>query len=405
MGDRRSETWVTVGMPWQTQTYMSQRLEFVLLAGGGGLTLSELCRRFGVSRKTAYKWIGRYKAGGKEGLEDRSRRPHRSPRRVSAAVAQKVIALRAETTWGGRKLRRRLEVLGYTPLPAASTCTEILRRAELLKTDGPQGPVQRFERRWPNELWQMDHKGDFPTQSGQRCHALTVLDDHSRYNLVLDAADNERTLTVQTALTKAFDRYGLPEAILCDNGATWRSVADGSGHTPLTVWLLRLGVRVVHGRPYHPQTQGKEERFHRTLKAELLSRHTWRDIAHCTTEFPRWRHRYNQERLHNSLQGDTPASRYRPSIRTMLAHLLPLEYPGMEVRVVRAKGVITFRNQTWAIGQAFATLPIGLRPSPQVDGQWEAFFGFFKLGLLDLTCPQPNRARVRRLLSALSPND
>ena len=405
MGDRCSETWVTLGMPWHTQTYMSQRLEFVVLATGSGLAFSELCRRFAVSRKTGYKWLARYKEGGKEALDDHSRKPHRSPKRVSAAVAHRVIALREETTWGGRKLRQRLEALGYTPLPAASTCTEILRRAQLLKKDGPRGPVQRFERPWPNELWQMDHKGDFPTQSGQRCHALTVMDDHSRYNLVLDAADNERTLTVQTALALAFERYGLPEAILCDNGSAWRSFGDGSGHTPLTVWLLRLGVRVLHGRPYHPQTQGKEERFHRTLKAELLSRHTWRDLAHCAVEFPRYRHRYNQERPHDALQGDTPASRYKPSVRALPGQLPALEYPGMDVRLVRAKGVITFRNQTWAIGQAFAALPIGLRPSPQTDGQWEAFFGFFKLGILDFISPQQTRSCVRRLSSPCSPKD
>lgn len=288
---------------------------------------------------------------------------------------------------------------------AASTCTEILRRADLLKKDAPKGPLQRFERGLPNELWQMDHKGYFPTQSGQYCHAFTVMDDHSRYNLVLDAADNQRRPAVQAALTSAFDRYGLPEAILCDNGSTWRSMGDGSGYTPLTVWLLRLGVRVVHGRPYHPQTQGKEERFHRTLKAELLSRHTWRDLAHCAAEFPRYRHRYNHERPHDALNGATPASRYKPSVRAMPAHLPALEYPGMEVRVVRAKGVITFRNQTWAIGQAFATLPIGLRPSPQADGQWEAYFGWFKLGVLDFTYAKSVRSVVRPLSCPQIPHD
>lgn len=393
-------------MPWHTQTPMSQRLEFVVLATGSGLAFSELCRRFGVSRKTGYKWIGRFKAGGQEALVERSRRPHRSPRLIAPKVAQAVIALREETTWCGRKLRRRLQMTGFTPLPAASTCTEILRRADLLKKDGPRGPLQRFERPSPNELWQMDHKGDFPLQSGQRCHALTVLDDHSRFNLVLDAADNQRTPTVQAALTTAFARYGLPEAILCDNGATWRSLGDGSGHTPLTVWLLRLGVRVLHGRPYHPQTQGKEERFHKTLQQEVISRHTWRDLAHCAMEFSRFRQRYNHERPHDSLEENTPASRYQPSVRALPAHLPALEYSAdMDVRVVRAKGVITFRNQTWGIGQAFASLPIGLRPSPQADGQWEAYFGFFKLGILDFTSLAPNRACVRRLSSARSPRD
>ena len=202
----------------------------------------------------------------------------------------------------------------------------------------------------------MDHKGDFPLQSGQRCHALTVLDDHSRFNLVLDAADNQRTATVQAALTTAFAHYGLPEAILCDNGATWRGLGDGSGHTPLTVWLLRLGIRVLHGRPYHPQTQGKEERFHRTLEQELLVRHTWRDLPHCAKEFARFRQRYNHERPHDSVGNNPPASRYRPSVRPLPAQLPALEYDNMEVRVVRAKGAITFRNQTWAIGQAFAVI-------------------------------------------------
>ena len=374
------------------------------MANDGGLAFSELCRRFGVSRKTGYKWLSRYKAGGAEALQDRSRKPHRSPRQVRPAVADAVLALRAETTWGGRKLGRRLQDLGYTSVPAASTCTEILRRAERLKKEGHNGPVQRFERQLPNELWQMDHKGDFATQSGQRCHALTVLDDHSRYNLVLDAAANQRTPTVQAALQVAFERYGLPEAILCDNGGVW-SQAEATGHTALTVWLLRLGVRVLHGRPYHPQTQGKEERFHRTLKAELLSRHTWRDIAHCAAEFPRYRQRYNHERPHDALQGDTPSSRYRSSVRAMPAHLPPLEYPGMDVRFVLSSGRITFRNQTWAIGEGFASLPVGLRPSPQADGQWEAYFGSFKLGLLDFTLPPSPKHLTRRLSSLRSPTD
>ncbi len=380
---------------------MSQRLEFVVLASEAGLAFSELCRRYGVSRKTGYKWMKRYKAGGKEALEDRSRRPRRSPGQVDPAIAGAVIALRRETTWGGLKLRQRLQMLGHARVPAASTCTEILRRADLLKKEAAK-PGQRFERPQPNELWQMDHKGHFATQSGQRCHPLTVLDDHSRFNLVLDAASNERTPTVQAALTAAFERYGLPEAILCDNGGVWGRLTSCTGHTPLSMWLLRLGVRVLHGRPYHPQTQGKEERFHRTLNAELLSRHTWRDLPHCAAEFPRYRQRYNQERPHCSLHGATPASRYRPSVRAMPAQLPSLEYPDMEVRVVRSKGVITFHDQTWYLGEAFASLPVGLRPSPQADGQWEVYFSFFKLGLLDLTAPASLK-HIARPVSALRP--
>ena len=399
---RTGDMGYTWRMPWRSLTPMSQRLEFVVLATQPGLAFSELCRRFKVSRKTGYKWLARYKAGGAEALQDQARKPQRSPKQVPQALAQTVIALRVETTWCGRKLRRRLLNLGHTSVPAASTCTEILRRADLLKKDGrPQGPLQRFERRLPNELWQMDHKGDVATQCGQRCHPFTVLDDHSRFNLVLDAAADQRTATVQNALQVAFERYGLPEAILCDNGGTWGGGA--AGHTPLTVWLLRLGVRVKHGRPYHPQTQGKEERFHRTLKSELLSRHTWRDLAHCAEAFAPFRHRYNHERPHDSLQEATPASRYQPSVRAMPAYLPELEYPDMDVRIVRAKGVITFRNQTWAVGEAFAKLPIGLRPSPQADGQWEAYFGPCKLGILDFTSASLAKSAVRPLSLFRSP--
>lgn len=381
---------------------MTQRLEFVLLATRSGIAFKELCGRYRVSRKTGYKWLRRYEQEGAEGLAERSRRPHRSPRQVKATVAEEVVALRLETTWCGRKLRRRLLDLGRPEVPAASTCTEILRRADLLQQAAGAGPGQRFERSQPNELWQADHKGDVPTQSGQRCHPLTMLDDHSRFNLVLDAASNQRTETVQAAMTAAFARYGLPEAILCDNGSPWGNLAGGAGHTPLTVWLLRLGVQVLHGRPYHPQTQGKEERFHRTLNAELLTRHTWRDLAHCRAEFPRYRHRYNHERPHDALDGNTPSTRYRPSVRPMPATLPIPEYTAMEVRVVRTKGVITFGNQTWHIGNAFASLPVGLRPSERLDGHWDVYFSHFLLGSLDLTHRSFSK-HASRPLSLLTP--
>ena len=164
-------------------------------------------------------------------------------------------------------------------------------------------------------------------------------------------------------------------------------------------------MRVIHGRPYHPQTQGKEERFHRTLKRELLQRHTWRDLAHCAQQFLRYRQRYNHERPHDSLAGDTPASHYRPSVRAMPAHLPLPQYSEMDVRVVRGKGVITFGNQTWYIGEAFASLPLGLRPSAQADGQWDVYFHHFKLGYLDFTAGKCVKHLARRLSAVRSPTD
>src|SRR5688572_14998419 len=391
-------------MPWRTITPMSQRHEFVVLAAQGGLAMKELCCRFGISRKTGYKWLQRYREGGAAALQDRSRRPKRSPAMVSPEVAAEVMALRLKyPVWGGRKLRRRLQDIGGTAVPSASTCTEILRRGNLLSGLRSPGPLQRFERGSPNELWQMDHKGDFATQSGQRCYPLTVLDDHSRFNVVLAASGNQRGDTVHTALTGAFEQYGLPEAILCDNGPPWGGVSEGTGHTALTIWLLRLGVQVLHGWPYHPQTQGKDERFHRTLGDELLSRHTWRDLQHCAGAFGPYRQCYNLERPHDALGGATPATRYRPSVRTLPNKLPELEYPKMIVRVVRKNGVITFCNQTWLIGRAFASLPIGLRPSPQADGQWEVFFSFLQLGTLDLRSGALAKHIVRPLSSLTFP--
>lgn len=382
---------------------MSQRYEFAILAGQPGVNMKELCRRFGISRKTGYKWRQRYREGGAAALVDRSRRPRRSPARCRETLAAEVLALRAaHPTWGGRKLRRRLQDLGHAGVPAASTCTEILRRAQQLRPEAAHRPLQRFERAWPNELWQLDFKGGFATQCGARCHPLTMLDDHSRFNLTLTPARDQTTATVRTALAAAFAHYGLPAAILCDNGAPWGCVESGTGHTALTVWLLRLGVRVVHGRPYHPQTQGKEERFHRTLQTELLGRHTWRDLAHCAREFPRYRHHYNCERPHDALQGATPLARYRPSPRAYPATLPPIEYAhGLPVRTVREKGVITFGGQTWLIGRGFASLPVGLRPSAQADGQWEVLFSCHALGRLDLTAPRDRKHRVRPLLPLL----
>jgi transposase InsO family protein len=315
-------------------------------------------------------------------------------------VAAVVIALRqAQPAWGGRKLRRRLLDLRQSGVPAASTCTAIVRRAHLLQPEvSVSRPWQRFARSQPNELWQMDFKGHFGTQSGARCHPLTVLDDHSRFNLVLAPSADQTGTTVRAALTAAFAAYGLPEALLCDNGAPWGAPEPVCPYTTLTVWLLRLGVRVLHGQPYHPQTQGKDERFHRTLHAELLSRHTWRDLAHCAEWFPRFRHTYNCERPHDSLGGDTPVRHYRPSPRSLPASLPAFDYASeTTVRVVQTKGKITFGSQTWYVGRAFAGLPIGLRPSPQADGQWEVWFAHHHLGHLDLRSPRQPKHQYRSI--------
>lgn len=388
-------------MPWNTRPVKTQRLEFVTLAGQAGSNIRELCRRYGISPKTGYKWLTRFRTAGAEGLADQSRRPKASPRQCAPGMAQAVIELRqTHPTWGGRKLRRRLQDLRHAAVPAASTCTQIVRRAQLLDpaASAARTPFQRFERAQPNELWQMDFKGHIGTQAGPRCHPLTMLDDHSRFNLLLSPEADERGASVQRALYPVFAQYGLPECILCDNGPPWGCAEPTCPYTSLTVWLLRYGVQVRHGRAYHPQTQGKEERFHRTLREELLSQHTWRDLAHCAAEFPRFRQCYNHERPHEALGGATPVSRYQPSPRSLPPTLPPIEYPaGVTVQLLPANGRFMFHGQTWYVGWAFGGLPIGLRPSAQADGQWEVFFSFHRLGLIDLTAPPLPKHSLRSI--------
>ena len=312
-------------MPWKERSIMSQRLEFVVLASQPGSNRRELCRRFRISPTTAYKWLRRYAREGVPALADRSRRPHHSPRQTRAEQEALVVAVRDEhPRWGGRKIRRRLTDLGHAGVPAPSTITSIVRRSG--RALGAPGVVptawQRFEAAAPNALWQMDFKGHFALRHG-RCHPLTIIDDHSRFAVGLRACDNEQGATVQAELTALFERYGLPEAMVMDNGAPWRG--PGATLSTLEVWLLRLGIHVRHGRPYHPQTQGKDERFHRTLKAEVLSNRAFVDLAHVQRHFDPWRDVYNLERPHDSLGLATPASRYQPSWRRWPTHLPQIE--------------------------------------------------------------------------------
>src|SRR4051794_11186408 len=283
-------------MPWWEVSAMSLRAEFVALAERDGANRRALCRRFGISPTTGYKWLMRHQRAGPDGLVDRSRRPHHSPSRTPAEVEALVVAERdAHPAWGGRKIAARLEHQQRVLLQA-STVTDILRRHDRLTVSArAERAWQRFERSVPNQLWQMDFKGHLPLAQGHgRLHPLTVLDDHSRYAISLEACADELGRTVQQRLTMAFRRYGLPDQMLMDNGGSWASRPHAThAYTPFSVWLLRLGVRVSHGRAHPPQTQGKEERFHRTLKAEVLQRPPFESLAQAQQTFDRWRAVYN----------------------------------------------------------------------------------------------------------------
>ncbi len=360
-------------MPWKETSAMSLRLEFVLLALQDHANIRSLCRRFAVSAPTAYKWIRRYRAGGAEALADQSRRPRHSPKRVSIPMEQAVVRLRQNHPWGGRKIRHRLLTLGYQQVPSPSTITAICHRHGLCDmSKQPQRALKRFEASGPNLLWQMDFMGEYPLYEGQ-CHTLTVLDDHSRFSLVLSACGNQKHETVKEQLREAFRRYGLPLRILADNGGPWGSCGN-DGYTQLAAWFFRLGIALSHSRVCHPQTLGKDERFHRTIQYELVSQRTFVDLADCQRHYDRWRQQYNCERPHESLQMAVPASRYQPSPRQFPETLPPIEYAATDiVRKVESKGTISFRNRSFKIGRGFAGQPVALRATA-LDGVYKVFF-------------------------------
>ena len=266
-----------------------------------------------------------------------------------------MLSVRAEhPAWGGRKIARRLKDLGHEAVPAPSTVTAILKRhgVELGAHGGGQSAFTRFERARPNELWQMDFKGHVALHAG-RLHPLTVLDDHSRFALVLAACTNEQTETVRQQLIIAFRRYGLPERLITDNGSPWGD-GPGSPFTPLGVWLIEHGIRISHSRPYHPQTMGKDERFHRSLKAEVLSGPPFADLAAAERAFERWRNVYNTQRPHEALKLNVPASRYQPSPRDYVETIAPFEYaPRDIVRHVQQGGHVSLLGRNVKVPKAF----------------------------------------------------
>jgi transposase InsO family protein len=371
-------------MPWKEVTAVALRKEFIALASLPGSNISELSRRFGISRTTAYKWLERAHSGEANALHNRSTRPHHSPGRTPDAIEALILETRLRyPEWGGRKLKKVLENEGHKGLPSPSTITEILRRNDLLQTtsaDHP-GPWQRFEHAQPNDLWQMDFKGPIETRRGD-AHALTVLDDHSRYSLGIEICRQQIYDDTKTALAAVFRRYGLPYRMTMDNGNPW-----GNPHgrwTRFAVWLIDQGIQVSYSRPYHPQTQGKDERFHRSLKAELLSRCGFKDAHDLQLRCNEWRVLYNQIRPHESLKMAVPLSRYQSSTRAYQESVAPFEYSTVDaVRTVHGTGQISCKGKIYKISEAFKGQKVGLRPTTE-DGIMVVYYRHQRITQLDL---------------------
>lgn len=381
-------------MPWKEETTMSLKQDFISLALQEPNSFTELCKQFKISRPCGYKWLKRFKEKGLEGLHEKSRRPNSFPLKTSNFVERKILEVREKhPAWGGRKILAFLLRKGIKELPDASTITRILQRNGKISHESSiqHRSFIRFEHAFPNQLWQMDFKGHFALGTS-RCNPLTILDDCSRYSLALEACKNQQELTVKEVLIKVFRKYGLPERMTMDNGAPWGHGYGEIGFTQLEVWLIRLGILTSHSRPYHPQTQGKDERFHRTLDEELLKRKNFIDFENIQREFNEWREMYNTERPHEALQMGTPSDRYKISQRKYPETLPEIDYgPGAKVRVVK-NGCIYIKNKGYFISSPMSGLPVNLIETPR-DGILEVYLCAKKVREIDLK----NKISARKL--------
>lgn len=374
---------------------MEERFRFVEDWASGDWNLAELCRYYGVSRTTGYKWIERYEAEGMKGLEDRSRAPHHVPRAVGPEMEDLVIGVREQhPSWGAPKIRARLQ-RDYPDrkLPAESTIGEILKRNGLTvarkrrKRSRPTSqPLAHAGA--PNVVWCADYKGWFRTGDGTRIDPLTVSDAYSRYLLRCQAVAAADFVHTKAVLEAAFREYGLPERIRTDNGAPFGSNGE-SGLTGLTVWFIKLGIVPEHIEPGKPQQNGRHERLHRTLQEATVSPPAWSRRAQ-QERFDRFRREYNEERPHQALGQQTPASQYWSSERAYPGRLRPVEYPeGWEVRMVTDGGQMRWQGESVFVAHPLAGERVGLEAIE--EDQWRVWFSFYEIGILD-----GERRRIRR---------
>jgi putative transposase len=366
---------------------MKERMRFVTDWERDLYSMVELCERYGVSRKTGYKWVARYEREGPDGLRERSRAPHHCPHRISTEVAEAICASRRQhPSWGPEKillwLKRRQPTL---EIPAPSTAGDLLARRGLVKKrrrrrshthPGVVPPTTQH----PNDLWTADFKGHFRTRDGVYCYPLTVADQHTRYLLGCQGLLSTKGQGVRPVFERLFREFGLPHAIRTDNGVPFATTGI-HGLSQLNVWWMRLGIQHQRILPASPQQNGAHERMHRTLKA-ATARPPQSHLVAQQRAFNRFRTLYNEERPHQFLRGRTPGSLYQPSPRPYAGGLPPIEYPGHYIpkRVTNA-GTFRFKTRLLFIANALKQHVIGLEEVD--DGVWSIYFCHVLLGRID----------------------
>lgn len=367
-------------MPWECRTVEKQREEFAQTAECCN-NFSALCREFGITRHTGYKWLERYSTG--QPLTDRSRKPHTSPSRTPEAVEVLILALRAANPgWGAKTLRDVLLKEGHRNIPCVKTVNNILNRYGCISPEESlkRQPFIRFEKELCNQMWQVDFKGEFLMADGRYCYPLDILDDHSRFAIRI--APHLGTANVVIPVFQgAFREFGLPDSILSDNGAQFAGFKKG--YTQFERWLMDLDILPIHGRIKHPQTQGKIERFHRTMKQELLKHTTIANIDDAKHKFAAWQEKYNNIRPHEALGMKRPSEVYTPSKRQYNENIAKYEYGG-EYHVIKVNswGYVRFDKWQVYLSETMIDQYIEFRPSP--DGKtFVACYRNFKIAEFD----------------------
>ena len=352
-------------MPWESKTVEEKRKEFVEAAASTN-NFSKVCRDYGITRKTGYKWVERWK--NEENLTDKSRRPHSTQNRTPIEIEERILQLREENPgWGAKTLKIVLENAGYTNIPCVKTVNNILNRYGCITPEESEKRKHyiRFEKEHCNEMWQADFKGDFLMGNGKRCFPLDILDDHSRFLILISPTESTKEIVIPS-FTRAFKEYGLPNAVLCDNGPQFAGF--NQGYNRFEKWLMDLDILPIHERIKHPQTQGKIERFHRTLKDELLRHKTFADIKDADQQMQEFRAKYNYIRPHDALGSACPGSVYVPSTREYSDTIKPYTYSGeFRVRKVNNWGYIRYDMFQVYLSHTMANEYLEIRPNPLGD--------------------------------------
>jgi transposase InsO family protein len=345
---------------WRETTVMKEKLAFIHCVLDQELSFSQVCKNFGISRQTGYKTLKLFQEEGEKGLQPKSRAPLTCSHKTSPAMEEKIINLRIKhPTWGARKIHKNLDASPFAK-PGLTTITGILKRNGYIKIEESlkRQKLIRFEREYANDLWQMDFKGKFLLENKEWCFPLTIIDDYSRFSLCLKSCANERGNTVFQHIRKIFEEYGLPNQINVDNGNPWGN-SKLFQHTHFTVWLMRLGIKVTHSRAGHPQTNGKIERFHRTLKEDVIHLNQFQNHQHAQELFDHWRAIYNFERPHEAIGLLKPSQRYQPSKHAMPSAIPKIEYEdGAIIKTVRGNGGVAYNGKDFWVGRAFRGLPV-----------------------------------------------